>query len=337
MQKYNIDREPLSVHGLAVKENGTYWRLPSGVIDTVNDGVSNHARETAGARVRFRSDSANLRITYRPLSTEYEGYIMSRAAKSMIGVYIDGRYAGATARSNSAHSTFTYSPRPGTKNARMESVDIYLPIENGIETLDIEIDDGAQILPPLPYKYPEQVVFYGSSITQGLAASHAGRTYVDQVCRALDTEYLNLGFSGSARGEDSIREYIASLPMSAFVLDYDHNAPSLDHLRATHEPLYRAVRKTHPDIPILIMNRPDFYDWLEDDHERRAIVRATYEKALAEGDERVWFIDGESFFGEGIARFDYTVDGCHPNDAGFDRMAAVVLPVLREMLESRAK
>ena len=196
---------------------------------------------------------------------------------------------------------------------------------------------AAQILPPLPYKYPEQVVFYGSSITQGLAASHAGRTYVDQVCRALDTEYLNLGFSGSARGEDSIREYIASLPMSAFVLDYDHNAPSLDHLRATHEPLYRAVRKAHPDIPILIMNRPDFYDWLDDDHERRAIVRATYEKALAEGDERVWFIDGESFFGEGIARFDYTVDGCHPNDAGFDRMAAVVLPVLCEMLESRAK
>ena len=46
------------------------------------------------------------------------------------------------------------------------------------------------------------------------------------------------------------------------------------------------------------------------------------------------FIDGESFFGD-IDRHFCTCDRCHPNDLGFYRMAAVVEPVVKEILETR--
>lgn len=66
---------------------------------------------------------------------------------------------------------------------------------------------------------------------------------------------------------------------------------------------------------------------------RRDIVKATYNSAVAEGDKNVYFIDGETFYGE-TDRNLCSVDNCHPNDLGFFRMASVIRPILKEMLES---
>ena len=337
MKWINIEDSVFSVHGLAVKEGGVYWRLPADVIDTVSPDVSKLARETAGARVRFRTDSADLQVRYAPTEEETGGYTIGIAGKSMIGVYIDGCFEGTRVSSHCKLPEFGFDPRTGAKQPRMQDILIYLPAMNGISRMEIGVDDDAQILPPAPYTHPGCVVFYGSSITQGYAACHPGLSYVDRVCRALDTDYINLGFSGAAKAEDSIRDHIAGLTMSAFVYDYDHNAPDPDYLRATHEQFFLAVRERHPDLPVLFMTRPDFYTWKPDDAERRDIVRATYERALARGDKNVWFLDGESFFGYGKDRYECTVDAVHPNDLGFLRMAESVRPVLAEMLERSGK
>jgi hypothetical protein len=119
--------------------------------------------------------------------------------------------------------------------------------------------------------------------------------------------------------------------MSAFVSDYDHNAPSLDILRGTHEKLYRAVRKNHPNIPILFLSRPQFH--LNDNEKiRLEIVKATYEKALAEGDNNVYFIPGPELLNEQV-RECCLVDNTHPTDAGFVSMAYAILPTLTKMLD----
>jgi len=53
--------------------------------------------------------------------------------------------------------------------------------------------------------------------------------------------------------------------------------------------------------------------------------------AKAAGDQNVWFIDGETFFGE-EDRETCTIEGCHPNDLGFMRMAQTIYPVLKAMV-----
>ncbi len=55
----------------------------------------------------------------------------------------------------------------------------------------------------------------------------------------------------------------------------------------------------------------------EADKKRRDVIKATYENTLASGDKNVYFIDGADLNVTG----DATVDGCHPNDLGFYRMA----------------
>jgi hypothetical protein len=53
--------------------------------------------------------------------------------------------------------------------------------------------------------------------------------------------------------------------------------------------------------------------------------------AVEKGDKNVYFIDGRSLFGD-----DYTdcctVDGCHPNDLGFLRMAQKIGQMVKELI-----
>ena len=175
------------------------------------------------------------------------------------------------------------------------------------------------------------IVFYGSSITQGGCAAKVGSCYTTLLCRRLDAAQINLGFSGSGRGEENMARYIASLDMSAFVLDYDHNAPTVEHLEKTHEKFFNIVREAHPDLPIVMMSKPDFDSNREGNALRRNVIARTYAHALEKGDKNVWFINGESFFGNHDREL-CTVDGCHPTSLGFVRMADVVEAVLRPVL-----
>ena len=125
-------------------------------------------------------------------------------------------------------------------------------------------------------------------------------------------------------------DYINTLPIKALVYDYDHNSPNAEHLRQTHEPFFLRIREKQPKLPILMMGRPDF-DCTHDAAERREIIHATYQNALARGDKNVYYVDSQSFFGD-VDREQCTVDRIHPNDLGFYRMAAAVEPMLRQIL-----
>ncbi len=125
-------------------------------------------------------------------------------------------------------------------------------------------------------------------------------------------------------------DYINSLDMSAFVLDYDHNAPSTEHLQATHSRMFNKIRAAYPDLPILIMPRPKYY-LTEEEKLRHEIVHNTYKAARDSGDENVYFISGRELME--LAGDLGTVDNCHPTDLGFYSMAKAIEPILRKILQ----
>ena len=329
MKWYHLTDPALSLEGLALsdREGRRYWRLPADVIDQVNSGVSEVAKFPSGARVRFATDSRRIALC---AVVGPAGYIKNVGAIGKCGLagYVDGEwhYVVYPAASDAEEMTGAYD-----LDGKMHEHTVYLPLFTLLYDLMIGLDDDAQVKPPRPYAVQKPIVFYGSSITNGASATHAGNAYVSIVCRRLDASFLNLGFSGSARGEENIARYIAGLDMSLFVMDYDHNAPDAAHLEATHERFFRIVREAQPDLPIALISKPDFDIDPEGNAARRAVIRRTYEHALAAGDARVRFIDGETLFGT-TERRDCLVDGTHPNDLGFRRMANAITPVLRELL-----
>ena len=211
---------------------------------------------------------------------------------------------------------------------------LYLPLYSGLSSLLLGIAPDAQMLPGRTPALEKPLVFYGSSITQGGCAATAGACYPALLARRLDAAQINLGFSGNAKGEGPMARYIAGLDMSVFIFDYDHNAPDAAHLRATHAPFFQIVRQAQPRLPIVMVSRPDFDREPGPARERRQVILETYLNALAAGDRHVYFVDGEGLFGN-RNREECTVDGCHPTNLGFLRMADGIEPVLRRALAER--
>ena len=336
----NITEAPIKFEGMPwYKANGDkFYRIPEAIAGEYKDKNSSVyilSNCTSGAAVRFATDSKVVTLRGR-LAHSLDMNHMPRAGS-----------AGFDSYSGKAGTLLTYNKtfQPNRDQVEFEALIglnesgemkewlINFPLYGGVEVVEVGIEKTAALQAPTAHKVDKPVLFYGSSITQGGCASRPGNNYTSMLCRAVDAEQINMGFSGSARGEDSMAEAIASLDMAVFVYDYDHNAPSLEHLQKTHERFFQIIRKKQPDLPVIMMNRCDFFNGT-DCPERRDVVRKTYENAIASGDKKVWFIDGESLF-EGDLRDACTVDGCHPNDLGFFRMYAKVLPVLKEALKSR--
>ena len=69
---------------------------------------------------------------------------------------------------------------------------------------------------------------------------------------------------------------------------------------------------------------------MQNSRKRKEIIAQTYEKAKAMGDNNVYFLDGETLFGKEDEE-NCTVDGCHPNDLGFYRMAKGIYKKIQEI------
>lgn len=323
---YSVDEPPFRLYGV-IREGDDYVRLPKAIAETVSSGVKELNHNTAGGRVRFVTDSKKIAIIAR-FSSAAQSVHMPFSAKAGVDIYIGNRFEG------------TFLPPASLPNLAFESlknfdegeklVTLNFPLYGSLCELFVGVEEGATVTSAPDHKYESPVVYYGSSITQGGCASRPGMSYQAMLSRWLDCNHTNLGFSGNAKGEKEIVDYMASLDMSVFVCDYDHNAPTKEHLAATHEPLYRAVRAAHPEMPIIFITRPSVLT-SADRLPRLEIIKATYDKAVAEGDKNVWFLDASEFFP--FDSNEHTVDNCHPTDLGFYLMAKGIEPALREALE----
>lgn len=331
MARFDFRQKPFRLYGVPFFDStGKLERVPEDVAKQCNDGVATLSKRCPGARLRFCTDSRKIsfRITLASIEPDIGMSIYSCQSGN---VFIGSRYAGLVKPSG---YDSVLCQGAFEKDAGMEDVTLFLPRNEPVAGIEIELDDGAAVEAPTPYAHAKPILFYGSSITEGGCCSKPANAYNALLSRWLDADYYNFGFSGSARGELAMADYITTIEKSVFVMDYDHNSPSKEHLAATHEPFFRRIREREPELPIVILTRPDF-DFHAECAPRREIIRATYEHAKAAGDENVYFLDGERFFGD-EDRDACTNDCTHPNDLGMYRMAKVIEPVLRGILE-RAK
>lgn len=322
---YNADEAPFKIYGI-YRDGDKYRRMPESVAATVNNGVLSNHTHTAGGRVRFVTDSPFVAI-HAKMGKIYKSDHFPMCGSAGFDLYVDNRYEG-TFRPNFNMTDTLDGLVSGFGNPGMHEITIHFPLYSGVNELYIGLKDGSVISEAAPYRNEKPIVYYGSSITQGGCASTPGMAYQNIVTRRTMLDHVNLGFSGSAKAEDAIIEYMAGLDMAMFVQDYDHNAPTVEHLRDTHEKLYKAVRAAHPDIPILLMSRPK-NRLNSGEVQRRAIVEETYKNALAAGDKNVYFLDGKAL--TELCGDEGTVDNTHPTDYGFASMAQAVCKVLEKI------
>ena len=320
---YNTLNEPFSTHGIFF-EGGIYRRIPEAVAKATSPGVEGVHKHTSGGRVRYVTNSPKVAFRAKIHSAwKLNNEAVSGSSGFDLYERRDGKIQFVKGLVPPQDAQGGYGAVVNFGTAEERELIFNFPQYAGVSEFEVGINEGATLKAPALYTVSTPIVFYGSSITQGACASRPGLSYENIISREFDCDYINLGFSGNAKGERSIAEYIAGLNMSVFVYDYDFNAPTAEYLKETHEPMFKIIRDAHPDLPIIMMSRPS----PAPNAERVAVIKETYENALKSGDKNVYFIHGQEL--TAISGHDTTVDNTHPNDLGFYSMATAVIKVLK--------
>ncbi|MBP3369665.1 MAG: hypothetical protein J6L85_02830 [Clostridia bacterium] len=333
----DVKSAPFSLHGLHDPENTPFFcRVPFDVAAATSAGVEALSKESAGGRVRFSTNSPYIAIRAKFRVVGRSSHL-TLVSSSGFDLYVDGEFGSRFIKEFRMPYDMvdSYEQIVYLDGESMRSYTINFPVHAVVDSLEIGLKPGSAIDGARPYRDIKPVVFYGSSIVHGTAASRPGTMYPAIISRELNIDFRDIGFSGMAKGETVLAKWMATLPMSVFVCDYDHNAPTVEHLEATHYALYETIRESNPDLPYIMVTRPDYWTLpREQEHilKRRDVIMTSYLKARATGDKNVYFIDGISF---NVAPHQYetSLDGVHPNDVGFVRMADSIGTIIRHALE----
>lgn len=325
--------KPFELYGVEPPktQDDVFRRMPKETAEAVSPEVAYLSTNAAGGRLRFRTDSpfVTVKAEFSSVGRMPHFTLCGAAGFDMYRESVDTFVFVGTFQPPYGFET-EFTSRLSAETDGDTDITLHLPLYGTLRSLKIGLKKGASLKAPRPYLHTLPFVSYGSSITQGGCASRPGMAYQNILSRELSVDHVNLGFSGSAKGETAMAEYISGLDMSVFIYDYDHNAPTAEHLAETHERFFKIIRAAQPTLPVIMLSRPK--NPLTDDEKlRRDIIETTYKNAVAAGDRNVYFIDGSS-----LMRFtggnEGTVDNCHPTDLGFRRIADGISEVLCRLL-----
>jgi hypothetical protein len=309
-------------------------RLPAKAEGKVTDAVWNLSRDSTGMLARFRTDATEIYARYTLSKKQIGMPHMPATGVSGLDLY---------ARDDAGQWRWVMVTKPVEQ--RVEQVVVaglrpglreyaaYLPLFNGVETLEIGVPAGASFT-GLPPRTAKPIVFYGTSITHGACASRPGMVHAAILGRRFDRPVINLGFSGNGKMDAAVADLLVELDAAVYVIDCLPNMGPAD-VTAKCVPLVKRLRGARPDVPIvLVEDRRNTNSWIlpardrlhDDNH---AALKAAHAALVAEGVTGLSYIEGDHLYGDDT---EGATDASHASDLGFMRQADVFTPALRAVL-----
>lgn len=339
---HNARQAPIQLYGLYEPQTpGLFRRMPEAVANATSERVRLLHANTTGARIRFSTDSTYIAVgaVYPPMEfPSARTAAFCGAGAFCFDLFVDGMHErvlwpetlaqhGSVMRFELPNGQYEAGISFGEKKLRQ--ITLCFPSFANINDVFIGITKDAILQSGEPYINKKPVVFYGSSITQGACASRSGNIYQNLLSRKLNFDYINLGFARGCKAEDAIIDYLCQLDMCMLVFDYDHNAPTVEYLEETHLPALKKLRAAHPDIPIILLSKPNVHAGIEDALARVSIIEDSFRYLQAEGSGPVYLINGQDIFHSHDSEM-MTIDGTHPTDLGFHCMAQALEPIFKQ-------
>ena len=326
--------ERLGVRGLAwwAEDKTAVSRLPMRAKATFPPKVWSLARSPAGVRICFATDALTVRLVAEGTKIAPPAHVTGMA-NGGVDCYVDGVYRGSAAPDRTGKLVKEWVT--GATRAQRE-ITLYLPIARPLAIKEVVLESGAKIWPARVPAVAKPVVFYGSSITQGSAASNPGATYLALLSRWLDFDFVNLGFSGNGMGEPALAEAVAEIDAACYVVDFWAN-PTTETYRQNLPRFLDILRTKRPRTPILVTG--PYYNPSEDvpgeggkrQIEKRAFGREHVASRVATGDAQLVYVNGLEMLSREQA--DGLADGRHANTMGFYFCARGLEPYLRTALK----
>lgn len=330
---YNADQFPLL--GKTSEETETrYERLPAYLKDVCRPPVWRLGKNTSGLAIRFMTNSTSIAARWEVVGDNKMNHMTETGIKGVdLYTWEEDHWQPVKAGLPSGkinEQTIISNMIPQDREFML-----YLPLYDGVVSLEIGIDSTAYIKQPvLPYPDNSRpILVYGTSITQGGCANRAGMSYTNILSRKLNREVINLGFSGNGLLDYEIAELMATRSdASLFVLDFVPNA-SAEQISEKTRHFVDILRNDNPDTPILFVETVEYPHSLYDKQlharitEKNRLLRQEFEKIKRDGDKNVHYLSNDHLIGnDGEA----TVDGVHFTDLGFLRFADAMYDFIRK-------
>ena len=333
-----FDARDLGVEGKGWTDTKSFYdRLPARAEGSVRPAVWNLSHDSAGLSVRFTTDATTIAARWNLRRSNLAMPHMPATGVSGLDLYVKEQgswhwLGNGRPEKQSEEKVLVRGLKPGRREYM-----IYLPLYNGLNELSIGIPPDAALNPsPARPGGMKPIVFYGSSIVQGGCAARPGMAYPAILGRRLDRPTINLGFSGNALSEPEVAQLFSELDPAVYVLDPLPNMTA-ELVAERLEQFIRILRTAHPTVPIVLVEHLEYAEgaFVEARRERyradNARLQEIYRRLRKAGARRLFVVPAAKLIGsDGEA----TVDGTHPTDLGFMRMADAIEPILRRALKS---
>lgn len=237
-------------------------------------------------------------------------------------------------------------------------VEVFLPHNARVALIALESTAPLRACPPRGLRWTH----YGSSISQGLDAVSATRTWPVAAAGRLGWTLRNLSFAGNAQLDGFASRVIRDTPADLITLKVGINLVNADSMRErAFRPAVHAfidtIREGQPTTPLVlisavacpihesspgpVMTGADgsarvAARAVEDDTGALTLARTREildEVVQVRGDEHLTFLDGRDLFGEEDT--DLLSDGLHPDQAGLDLIAERFVERIPRVLAER--
>lgn len=335
-----IDARDLGIEGRGFEGTAHFYdRLPAGARGQVNDAVWKLQQHSAGMAVRFSTSAPEIGVRWKLRFPELAMSHMPATGVSGVDLYAapGGRFRFAGVGIPAAFPDNT-ARLPGSQDGKPCTFLLYLPLYNGVDSVEIGVGPGFALAPAAQTAARRPLCFYGTSIVQGGCASRPGMAYPAIVGRRLGCPTINLGFSGNGRAEPALAELLTRLDPAAYVLDPLPNMiaePAAERM----ESMARTLRRAHPGTPIVLVEHlrltrlphPGGDASMEQWQRINADLRGVVDRLSCDGVGGIHVVGWQSLLGDDQ---EGTVDGIHPTDLGFARMAEAIAGALRLLVRT---
>ena len=335
-QSFDIEGQGWSLEALHTR----YDRLPREAEPLVPEAVWELSRLTAGLLARFSTNAETIRARWTLGQPERTLDHMPMSGSAGLDLYanINGIWRWAGVGRPKRHGSAEQEDELVCNLLHGEKTfHLYFPLFNTIEKLEIGIPRSATIA-PAPKRQADKskpVVYYGTSIVHGACASRPGMTYPAQIERRLNRPAINLGFAGNARMEESLALLLAQLDPAAFVIDPLPNM-NAEQVAERAERFITILHEARPQTPIILVENIAYPSsavkapGARGEVAKNAALQKVFITMRDACDGKLALVPSQQLLGvDGEA----TVDGTHPTDLGFRRMADVIEPYVRRAVD----
>ncbi len=317
-----IDAKELTLIGKSNVPTGEYYhRIDTTVFPLGTSGERHQAISPAGWALVFKTNSPAIRIKV-DYGWEYEALNTMPLAYHGFDLYIqqEGKWLWAASRGNYPKYSPKYVEKPFTLIDCMDNSEkvcmLYLPMYSEVKNLEIGVAEDAT-LEAIPSPFRHNVVFHGSSYTQGISITRAGMAYPLQFSRNTGLGVTTLGFSGNCKMQPYFADFLEKVEADAFVFDAFSN-PDAKMIKERLETFIQRMSASHPGVP-LIFQRTIRREWRNFDKRRDAAEQAKQDMSdllmpeLCKKYKDVYYIGTDATSSDHEA----SVDGTHPSDYGY--------------------